>query len=54
MYADNNMLSLLRSTEITYKNANSNVNYDIKTNPTAVGVPVGALQTTNTTGAVWV
>lgn len=44
-YFDSNMLQLLRSTMITFKNANSNVNYDIKTNPTAYGVPVSALTT---------
>lgn len=48
-YTDNNMLKLLRDTMITNKNARSNVNYDIKTNPTSVGVPIAALAPTPTT-----
>jgi hypothetical protein len=46
-YLDSTMLSLLRTAEVTYKKANENVNYDIKTNPTAYGVPISALSSTN-------
>jgi hypothetical protein len=42
-YLDANMLNLLRTTMISFKNANENVTYDIKTNPTSVGVPIAAL-----------
>ena len=42
-YLDANMLNLLRTTMISFKNANSNVTYDISTNPTSVGIPIAAL-----------
>jgi hypothetical protein len=42
-YLDANMLNLLRTTMISFKNANENVTYDIRTNPTSVGVPIAAL-----------
>jgi len=51
-YLDPTMLSILRSTMITLKSANSNVNYDLKTNPTAYGVPVQALPQTPQTTAL--
>lgn len=46
-YLDPNMLSLLQTAEITYKKANENVKYDVKTNPTAYGVPIQALSQSN-------
>ena len=48
-YLDPNMLELLRQTMITNKNASGNVSYDIKTNPTSVGVPIAALASAPTT-----
>lgn len=52
-YLDSTMLQLLRTAEVTYKKANENVKYDVKTNPTAYGVPISALpqQQTTTQGA---
>lgn len=44
-YLDPTMLQLLRTAEVTYKKANENVSYDVKTNPTAYGVPIQALAT---------
>jgi hypothetical protein len=46
VYLDTTMLSLLKTAEITYKKANENVAYDVKTNPTAYGVPIAALAQT--------
>jgi hypothetical protein len=49
-YLDPTMLQLLQTAEVTYKKANENVSYDVKTNPTAYGVPIQALQTANQGG----
>lgn len=47
-YLDSNMLSLLKTAQITYKKANENVAYLSKTNPTSIGAPIEALaQPTN-------
>lgn len=42
-YLDSTMLSLLKTAEITYKKANQNVRYDVKTNPTAYGASIQSL-----------
>ena len=46
VYLDTTMLQLLKTAQITYKKANENVAYDVKTNPTAYGVPISALAQT--------
>jgi hypothetical protein len=42
-YLDSTMLAILRQEMITFKSVNSNAKYDVKTNPTAYGVPIQAL-----------
>lgn len=48
-YLDSSMLEILSNTMIKMKTATSDSSYDVKTNPTAYGVPIQALASTPTT-----
>ena len=47
-YLDPYMLQLLRSQMVSYKDISRNINYNLRTNPTAYGAPIQALASTPT------